>query len=452
MKFKLNRTYTTISLYVLMVIAFALILGTICFNLHTVFEWLGVLFESLLCVFFGLFFTFCFLPLVRFFEKRIFRHLFEKKKKRPILTSLFATLLVDILFLGIIAITTIGIVPAFVDGYNAFRDSVTPTILTLTERVHASGSEVLITIYDVIYTFFANLLSPDQGSLISTITAYSGVFSRVYDVGVGLLLATYFLVCRKYLSTLANKFFTAFLPERFRIAFFAIVKRIYNFFMEFFSFKLLSGLLLGLLTYLLCIPFKIPYGVVFAVIVFASVFVPVFGPIVATLGSSIIVAIFSPSSARLWQALTLFIILMGLNILSALIIEPIFLRKKLRPGPGTVVTVIIICYAIFGIGGIFFAVPIYTSVDVAFREIQARLLVRKNLPLSNSYYLALDELPVEDDAASLPEEEQTPVDDAGHSPQTEGDDTPPPAASPSSDAEEDPPPAANADKKKKRKK
>ncbi len=394
MKLKLNRAYTTISLYVLLVIAFALILGTICFNIDVVLGWAGMVIENVLCVFFGLFFTFCFLPLVRFFEKRVFSHIFERKKSHPIVVSLLSTLLVDILFVGIVAITVVGIVPAFVDGYNAFRDSVTPTINAWTQRIRESDSEILIRVYNFIYAFFVDLLNPDQGSLILTITTYASIlFSRIYDLGVGLVLATYFLVCRRYLLTLTNKLFTAFLPNHFRISTFAVVKRIYNFFMEFFSFKLVSGILLGLLTYLLCIPFKIPYGVVFAVIVFVSVFVPVFGPIVATLGSALIVAVFSPSPARLWQALTILIILAGINIFSALLIEPVFLRKKLRPGPGTVITTIIICYAIFGIGGIFFAIPIYTSVDVIFRELQARMLARKNLPLSNSYYLALDELP-----------------------------------------------------------
>ncbi len=403
MKLKLNRTYTTIAIYALLVIVFALFLGTICFNIDIVAYWIGQILEKVLCVFFGLFFTFCFLPLVRFFEKRVFTHLFERKKEHPVLVSLLSTLLVDILFVGIIAITVVGIVPAFVAGYNAFRDSVTPQIQALTIRVQNSGYEMLIKVYEVIYNLISELLSPDQGSLVITITRYgTTLFSRVYDVGVGLVLATYFLVSRRYLLTLTNKLFTAFLPNRFRISTFAIVKRIYNFFVEFFSFKLVSGIMLGLVTYLLCLPFKIPYGVVFAVIVFVSVFVPVFGPIIATLGSSLIVAIFSSSGARLWQALTLFIILASINIFSALFIEPVFLRKKLRPGPGTVVTVIIICYAIFGFGGVFFAIPIYTSADVIFREIQARLLARKNLPLSNSYYLALDELSVVDPAKESP--------------------------------------------------
>ncbi len=395
MKFKFNRKYNTIAIYVLAVIAFALILGTICINIDIVLHWTGLLLEKILCVFFGLFFTFCFLPLVRFFEKRVFAHLFERKKKHPILVSLLSTLLVDILFVGIVAITVVGIVPAFVTGYNAFRDSVTPTIEAFTIRVQESGITPLIMIYNAFYAFFRDLLSPDKGSLVTTITRYATtLFSRVYDLGVGLVLATYFLVCRRYLLTLTNKLFTAFLPNKFRISTFAVVKRIYNFFVEFFSFKLVSGIVLGALTYLLCLPFKIPYAVVFAVIVFVSVFVPVFGPIVATLGSSLIVAVFSPSPARLWQALIILIILASINLFSALFIEPVFLRKKLRPGPGTVITTLIICYALFGIGGIFFAVPIYTSVDVAFREIEARLLARKNLPLTNSYYLVLDEIPV----------------------------------------------------------
>ena len=66
----------------------------------------------------------------------------------------------------------------------------------------------------------------------------------------------------------------------------------------------------------------------------------------------------------------------------------------MRPGPGIVVTSVIVCYALFGFGGVNFSVTLYYYLDVAYREIQTRLLVRKGLPTSNSYYLALEELPV----------------------------------------------------------
>ncbi len=395
MKFKLNRTYTTIAIYALCVIAFALVLASICINIEAVGSIVSSFFDKLACLFFGIFFTFCFLPLVRFFEKKVFGKLFERKKKRPTLVAVLSTILVDLLFLGILVITVVGIVPAFIDGYHAFTVNITPEIKNITDKIHASDSTVFVRIYDAFYSFIANLLSPESGSLVNSLAQYGGAFlSSTYDVLVGLILATYFLVSRKYLLTIANKFFTAFLPTKFRITAFAVVKRIYNYFVEFFSFKLISGIILGVLTYLLCLVIGIPYGVVIAVLIFVGVFVPVFGPIVATIASTALIALFASPGARIWQSLTVLLILTALYLLTDLLVEPIFLRKKLRPGPGTVVTIILVCYALFGFGGILFAIPIYTSADVTYREIQARLLARKNLPLSNSYYLNLDELPV----------------------------------------------------------
>ncbi len=411
MKLKLNRTYTTIAVYALLVIAFALVLGVICLNIDVIIHGIGVFLSKLASLFFGIFFTFCFLPLVRFFE-RVFSKMVNRRKEHPVLLALLATIFVDILFVSLLAVVLINIVPAFVTAYNSFRSSVAPQIDAITERVDASASAIWAKLYHVVYDFFDNLLAPDSGSLITTVTTLvSTIVSKIYDIVVGLVLATYFLVCRRYLTTVSNKLFTAILPDKFRTATFAVVKRIYNFFVEFFSYRLISGFILALLSYLLCLPFHVPYRIIIAVLVFVANFVPVFGPVAATAVSTVLVAVFSTSDNRLWQALAVLIILASINILSNLLIEPFFLRKKLRPGPGTVVTCIIVFYAIFGFGGIIFAVPLYTSFDVAYREIQARLLARKNLPLNNAFYDKLEELPVPPKKKKAGDDERVTVED-----------------------------------------
>ena len=394
MKLNLNRKYTTIAAYSLLVIAFGLILGLICFNLETLIRITGVILDKIACLFFSLFFTFCFLPLVRFFEKLLSKTLFRKKAK-AVVVSLISTLLVDLLFLGIVALVVINIIPAFMDAYESFNVSVAPTIDKITQGVNETGSPLWISLYNGIYNIFSGLLSTDNGVLINAITVtVSNIISKTYDIAMGLVLSTYFLVCRRYLGAVSNKFFTAILPENFRNATFAVVKRIYNFFVEFFSYRLLMGFALALISYILLRVFGVPYAIIVALVVFVMDFIPVFGPILATIGCTGIVAIFSLASNRLWQALLVLIILASLHLLTAIFVEPFLLRKKLRPGPGVSITCIVIFYALFGFSGIIFAVPLYTSFDVAYREIVARLLAKKNLPLNNAYYLTANELPV----------------------------------------------------------
>ena len=420
MKFKLNRTYATIAAYALLVIAFALLLGVIFFNIDTVFDAIAYVFDKLTSLLLGVFFTFCFLPFVRFFE-RIFRPLFCKKRERSTALAFTATILVDLLFLTLLTLFFVAFIPSFIDGYNSFRHDLIPQITEISRRIEESGSPVLMTVYRWIYDTLAAMLEPETGTLVATVTAIvSTIFSRTYDIALGLVFATYFLIFRRYLSTLSNKLVAAFLPKKFRAATFAVVKRIYNFFVEFFSYRLVTGCSLAIITYLLFIPFKIPYGIVIALIVCIASFIPVFGPIAATLGSSILIGIFAPSDMRLWQSLAVLIILSSLHLLVTLFIEPFCLRKKLRPGPGVSVVCIIISYAVLGYAGIIFAVPLYASLDVVYRELLARLLARKNLPLTNSYYLDLQELPLTPKASQTAggdEEEQAFIDAYGMTPQ-----------------------------------
>ena len=391
MKWKLDKKYTTIAVYALLVIAFALVLCTLFLNLRAIGRLFATIWEKSLSVLYGVFFTFCLLPAVKFFEK-LFAKLFNRRKEHPTLVSIFAAFTVDLLFVGILVVAVVGIIPSLLDATDAFRDAVAPQILDFGDRLEESGSP-FASIYRRVYDMVAALFAPDTGSFISSIAAFAkSFFSRAYAIGVGLVLATYFLVCRRYLTAISRKLSAALLPERFRMATFAVVKRIYYFFVEFFSYRLISGFAMSLIVFLLFLPFRIDYGIIVATVLFVGNFIPVFGPVVATLGCTILIAIFSP----LWKAIVAFAILAAIEILVSLLIEPFCLRKKLRPGPGIVVTSVIVCYALFGFGGVIFAVPLYSSLDVAYREIQTRLLVRKGLPTSNSYYLALEELPVAD--------------------------------------------------------
>ena len=389
MKWKLDRKYTTIAVYALLVIAFAIVLCTVFLNLHAIGGFFATIWEKSLSVLFGVFFTFCLLPAIKFFE-RLYAKPINRNKEHATLVSILAAFTVDLLFVGILVVAVVGIIPALLDAVETFREEVAPQILAFGNNLESTGSP-FASIYRQVYNMVAKVFSPDTGSLISSVATFArNFFSRAYAIGVGLVLATYFLICRRYLTAITRKLSTALFPDKFRMATFAVVKRIYYFFVEFFSYRLISGFAMSLIVFLLFLPFKIDYGIIVATVLFVGNFIPVFGPIVTTIGCTVLIAIFSPS----WKAIVSFAILATIEILISLLIEPFCLRKKLRPGPGIVVTSVIVCYALFGFGGVIFAVPLYSSLDVAYREIQTRLLVRKGLPTSNSYYLALDELPI----------------------------------------------------------
>ena len=82
MKWKLDRKYTTIAVYALLVIAFAIVLGMVFLNLSSIIRILGIIWEKSLSVLFGIFFTFCFLPVVKLFEK-LFGKLLNRSRIRP---------------------------------------------------------------------------------------------------------------------------------------------------------------------------------------------------------------------------------------------------------------------------------------------------------------------------------------------------------------------------------
>ena len=385
-KFKLDKTYFTIAVYALIVIAFCLVFAVGIFHLRDIGNFIGWCIKTASCLFYGIFFTFCFLPPVRVFE-RGFAKVISRKKDHPVIVTAVSALSVEILFVALIALIAAGVVPAVSNAYTLFSEMVTD--LQNTPEWIASTLEripFLRPIYDKAYNFiFVDL----QKTIVDTLTGYATtIASEIFNVLIGLVFSAYFLIYRRRLTSLVNKMMASVLPANFHMAFAAVVRRIYTYFVEFFSSRLICGIYLAILSFLLFLPFKVPFAAIISLLVFIANFIPVLGPILVTLASFLLMLLLSPRHAA-----AVFIILAAIHILDNLLVEPLVLRKKLRPNIGVVVVILFVFGALFGFLGVVFAVPLYTSLLVAFREIQARLLVRKSLPLNNDYYMTLSDLP-----------------------------------------------------------
>ena len=107
--------------------------------------------------------------------------------------------------------------------------------------------------------------------------------------------------------------------------------------------------------------FDVPYAPLWAVLAFILNYIPTIGSIIAAIPAILVSLAVNDLSSTLWLTL----IYLVLNIAIGNFIEPKFLGKEL--GISTLVVILSLLFwgFVFGIGGMFLAVPLTMSIKIA---------------------------------------------------------------------------------------
>ncbi len=406
MKFRNNVKFNTIAAYALIVIAFGLIYALVIFNLGAVFGFLTWLLGKLKTVLYAAFFAFLGISPMRFFDRILTKHLFRTKRRQP-LVRVLSVILTILLFVIILLVFILAIVPSLQSGFQELQQSLNPAIEETGKWIEQNlkQSALLLPIYTELTDYLsAEILGTSGDGLFSVIAGYLGnIANEASAMFLGLVLGMYCLLFRRKISSISAKIVTSLLPNRFNTFAFKGLKRTYFYFMEYLSIRVISAIYLALLSYLICWVFGIPYRSLVAIVVFVFNLVPRFGGALITAILPLFLLILNRR-----YALPLFLILLVLHVLHNFMVEPFFLRKRLRPNIGMTIALTLIFSALFGFVGFVFAVPMYATIHAVIQNMQTKRLLVRSLPVSNSYYLTLDLLTeneeLEDDGSGDDEE------------------------------------------------
>lgn len=393
MKFRPNEKYNTLAAYAMIVIAFGLLYALLLFNLDTVFAVLDWFFTKLKCVVYAIFFAFLIVPSMRFFERFLTKHFLRTRRRRP-LVRVLSVILADLVLLAVMALLAFAIFPSLSDTFDELQSVVPPAIDTTREWIETNvkDSEILLPIYEALTGYLVDLIfsSPGSSGIASVLANYvQNVANEVSAIFLGLVLASYSLLFRKKIMSILAKILSSVLPNKFNRVAYTGIKRTYFYFMEYASARLVSAIYLSLFSLLFCLIFGIPFRSLIAILVFIFNLFPQFGGILITAVLPLFLAITDRT-----HALPLFLILLVLHAFHLSVVEPFFLRKRLRPNLGLSISLSLIFGAMFGFLGFLFAIPIYTSLYAFVQSIEAKRLMRRGLPVNEEYYLTLRELPL----------------------------------------------------------
>ena len=382
----INKQYLTVALYAVGVALAAILFGLAIFNLGDILGFFKGAIGKIMALPYGILFALILYPFVNL-ATVLFSHLFERKKPHPRLVSFFSLFTVYLGMLLVLAIILLSVIPPMVDTVGELITLVGETLADIEVYLRSltASSDVMAGLLDTAITYakdnvFGFLKTDDIAGLATSLL--TGFVGETFDILVGLIISLYLLAGRRMLGAICGKTVAAILPAGGNHRFTMFIKRLYSNFTEFISSRIISALFLGTVSYLLFLIFGVPFYPLLALTIAVCNLFPVFGTVFSMLICGVVLLITRPA-----YALPVLLILVGLEVLDNLLIEPrTMVHKPLRPNVGVTIALMLVGYAVFGLFGMLIAIPVFATVQNALRAFTVHLLNRRHLPTAIEEY------------------------------------------------------------------
>ena len=388
-RLKLDKHYLTIGLYGFGVAVVSLLFGVIVFRLGDILGLVGDAVSAVKAIPYGIFLSLVLYPFANV-TTRAYSRLFEKKTARPRLVSALSLLTVYLGAFLILGIILLGVIPPMIDTVGELSSTLASSFSGIENALRSflEGSELLHDMIDSILSFvrdaFGRLISTDVAGMATSLL--TGVVGEAFDILLGLVISIYLLAGRRMLGCICGKMVAAFLPTGGAHRFSMFIKRLYSNFTEFMASRLLSALFLGATSYFFFRIFNIPFYALLVLVIAVLNLFPVFGTLLSFFLCALVLLFTMPA-----YTLPVLGILAALEVLDNLLIEPRTMpHKALRPNVGATIVLMLIGYGLLGIFGMLIAIPVWATVQNAFKALSIHLLNRRGLPTALSEYEAFD--------------------------------------------------------------
>ena len=395
MRFKKNEKYASIAFYAFISIGGAALFTLGLINFDVLMSGIKRFFEVLSPLTYGFVIAYLCVPLVNFFERKIFR--FKKaKKERPILKRVLSITAAYVVLFTCITAFIVILVPQIVNSYNDLTGHVGQYIATA--QSWADGFVRHFPLFNGRYDTFGefldvNEISADIKSVISNsykyietasnyIISYAGRFViEMKNLIIGIFFAVYLLFYKEKLSAQLKKLTSAVLSRKAYLNVVNLSRYTHEAFGGFIIGKILDSLIIGILTFILTGIFKMPFFPLLSLVVGVTNVIPIFGPFIGAVPTAFIVLIAEPRKVFLFIILIIIIQQLDGNV-----IGPKILGDKVGIGAMWVMVSIIIAGGFFGLTGMVLGVPTFAVLYTLTKQFAEARLKKKALPDDTDFY------------------------------------------------------------------
>jgi len=400
MKFKFDKKYLYLTISLTITFCLAITFYYVLFHGVNILNSLKKIIVILLPVIDGLVISYFLSPVLNKIETNLIQKLFilfhtdienEKIKKKIRLYSVSLTIIIFLLFLGIMVQT---IVPQVISSVTTLASNMPGYIETaehMWDNYLSSHKEIadLINNNEAItsLTQKADEWVIDQfrsvpsmvGKISSTAVSTIKIFSNFI---LGLIISIYLMSSKENFKAQVKRIIYALLSKDKAESFFIEVMRMHKIFGGFFIGKLVDSLIIGIICFIGCCIMKTPYSILISVIVGVTNMIPYFGPFIGAVPSALLILLADPKKCLYF---VIFVII--LQQVDGNIIGPKILGSSTGLSSFSVVFAIIIFGGIFGVLGMFIGVPLFAYILNAFNRLLDKKLAQKEMPVDTDAYL-----------------------------------------------------------------
>ena len=316
-------------------------------------------------VIYGIVIAYLVSPLVSFLEKKVFTGI-KREFVRHQLSNVTAMVTVVILFILLMS----GLIPQliesikmFITNINVYASSVRDMLSYFTEQAEKHNMDMSVfnqsttkLLNDIVGFITNNTGKIAESSLNMT--------NNAMNLGLGLILAVYFIVYKKTVMQTYHRLLKAFLSESRYNKTTAFLHECNQIMTTYVVSDILDGLIIAILNSIFMIITGMPYVVLISLVVGVTNLIPTFGPFIGAFIAGLILLFSSPQSVIPFLIFTLI-----LQLNDGYVIKPKLFGGALGV-PGIWITLgIIVGAKLFGFIGVLLSVPFVAIISFVIQDV-----------------------------------------------------------------------------------
>lgn len=367
-----------LALYALAVMMTVILCVFLFLNFSSVLQKIGSLMQVFQPIFYGAVIAYLLCPGVKFFERRVFRAMTQKK-----LFGISRVLSVVIMFLIVVVSIVLFcwlVIPRVLAGYADLQKMSDMYIETLKDWILGiSVGETFFSAYiakllEYVVGLVEKIYNSASGAVPDVMTIATALVGVLGDVLLGIILSIYFLLARERLLAQTKKVLRAFLnTDKYRV-FSKSVRLADRNFGGYIKGQITDALVIGAISYICLLIIGVPYYPLVSTLVGIASLIPVFGTIIGMFIGAIIIFLANPA-ASLW----FMVFMIVLHQINKRMIRPHIIRVGVDASTMFMFAAIIIMTGLIGFWGLMIGVPVFAILYAFLHSAVDKRLAQKGL-------------------------------------------------------------------------
>ena len=357
-------------------------------KIRALFGLIGYFFDALTPFIIGFIIAYLFSTPVNAVESLYNRFAFKKSKRRHSINRGLSIATVIILFLAVFSLIMALIIPEVIESVvvlaknaDTYINDVNGVLSDFADKYGISFthiSDIIGTSHEIFKGIAGYVANTLPGILDFSLSIGSGI-SNLF---IGFILALYLLSSKEKFIAQTKKVIYALFPKRATDETLSTFRFVHETFGKYLSSQILDSAILGVLCFIFMSIFGMEYALLISLIITISNLIPFIGPIIGTIPSFFILLMTSPIKA-LWFLVMILI----LQQFDANVMQPKIVGKNIGLSSFWVILSVLIGGELFGVIGVFLAVPAFSVIYTFTKRVIEKRLRNKNLsPKTKDYY------------------------------------------------------------------